>query len=107
MRSVVDDPAHQVEFLRLHMLRQPIDVLVQGPLPLPPDTTVLTLAAGDAVPVRQVVAACGLPWSVDYCRPRGRHRAQPCVREAERAFLRRCLGDPQWRGDGAAYPVEP
>lgn len=89
-----------MEFLRLHMLRKPIDVLVGQSLALPNDTAVLTFTSCDAAPVAEVLRACGLPWAVEYCRPRVRCQTHARSREAERAFLQRCLSDPQWRGGG-------
>jgi len=80
-----------------------IEVLVEGGVDLPPDTTIVCYSDEDSELAAHILEATGMEWAISTELPAGPYNRDPHYVKAVSDFVAKALAEPDWRGNGLEF----
>jgi hypothetical protein len=96
-------PSDKRELLRKHLGKSMIEVLINGDLPLPANTTIDVYRSVDQILVESILENLEIKWDVELKPPPSFYANNASYDASVKIFVEQALSDPDWRGDGLEF----
>jgi hypothetical protein len=100
---VAKDEADKKAMLKAHLNKNMIEVLIDGDLSLPHNTTIQVFSKEDAAIAKKIISEVGVNWSITQIDAPAKYPRSAQYANSVEQFVDQALADVDWRGNGLEF----